>query len=337
MRTCPPRKRLPPAAVALPQPLPERRWLGLLSWVLAAGLALPLLAEEKRAKPPRFESGEFGNVFYSDLTSAVQPTRPSASQLQGANAQPLMAAAKPTGGGASDEAAAGTGWSALASPVSLEDEVKRLKLHFDGVVTTPGPFKSGGYQDARLDLSVLATLFAVIEEYEGDVRWKEEAGAARDLLARTAFNSKAGSVQVYNEAKLRKADLQDLVSGAGLASRESKESNDWSMIVDRAPLMEYLDWLQYEELSTNSNNKAAVTEHADSLRRYSEMVALMGTVLTQEGMDDADDEDYKQLSAAMTKAALDVRAALESGDADGVRAAVGAIGQSCDACHEQFR
>lgn len=328
----------PPTAPRRPARPAWRR--AILAGGLTGLLALPLLAGEKRSPPPNFGGGEFSNVFYADVADAVQASRPSAAQLRGAAAAHQAAAAANASGGppaADDAAAEGTGWSALISSTSLEDEVKRLKLKFDGTVTTPGPFKSGGYQDARQELSMLATLFAVISEYEGDVRWKDEGAAARDLLARTAFNCKAGSTQVYNEAKLRKADLQDIVSGAGLSSRDAEEGNDWSMIVDRAPLMQYLDWAVLEEMSPKSNNKAAVEENAAELRRYAETVALIGRVLTQEGLDDADDEDYQMMSKAMTKAALDVRTALEQNDADGVRLAVGAITQSCSACHEQFQ
>ncbi|WP_068131783.1 cytochrome c [Roseimaritima ulvae] len=313
--------------------------------ILAGGLicllALPLLADEKRAAPPRFDSGEFSSVFFADLSDAVRDSRPSAPQLRGAAAAQQAAAMQAAAGSgesaAEATAAEGTGWSALISATSIEDEVKRLKLQFDGTVTTPGPFKSGGYQDARQELSMLATLFAVISEYEGDVRWKDEGAAARDLLARTAFNCKAGSTQVYNEAKLRKADLQDIVSGAGLSSRDAEEGNDWAMIVDRVPLMQYLDWAVHEEMSPKSNNKAAVDENSAELRRLAETVAMIGHVLTREGLDDADDEDYQVMSKAMTKAALDVRNALDQNDADGVRLAVGAITQSCSACHEQFQ
>ncbi|WP_237607180.1 cytochrome c [Roseimaritima sediminicola] len=303
-------------------------------------LSLPLLAGERRARPPSFEGAALDSVFYENLGDAVRATRPSVDELHSGGAAAMVAAQAADGGTAAEGGAAETaseGWSQLISPVSLEDEIKRLKLKFDEIVTTPGPFKSGGYQDARVNLSILAMLFAVISEYDGDVRWKEESAAARDLLARTAFNSKAGSIQVYNEAKLRKADLQDIVSGAGLNSRDAEDGNDWVMIVDRSPLMEYLDFALYEQMSPGSNTPAAVAANADSLRRYAEMVALVGEVLTKEGMDDADDEDYQLLSKAMTNAALDVRAALEREDAEGVGVAIGAIEQSCSACHEQFR
>ncbi len=40
-----------------------------------------------------------------------------------------------------------------------------MRLHYDSVVTTPGAFNGGGYQEARLDLTVMAMLFAVVHEH----------------------------------------------------------------------------------------------------------------------------------------------------------------------------
>lgn len=329
--------RKPPGESPWRGPLKRAGWL-TLGGAFAFVAVLPVLADDRRAKAPQRPPSNFDRVFFRDLSEAVDPNRPAAPKLQASGAM-IAAGSGPSAG--TDKPAAkgegGAGWEKWISPVSIEDEVKRLKLHFDGVVTTPGPFKGGGYLDARVDLSVLAMLFAVISDYEGEVRWKEESAAARDLLARTAFNSKAGSVQVYNEAKLRKQDLQDLVAGSGLTSRDAEEENDWAMIVDRGPLMQYLDWAFYEQLDGSANTPKAIEENEAEIRRLAEMIAVVGQVLRQEGLDDSDDPDYREMSQAMTAASLRVRQALEQKDADAIGAAIGDISQSCDRCHEQFR
>lgn len=324
-----------------PQCLVRRRPVASGLVVLLIGvLAVPLGAGEKRSRPPQFDADAFRGVFYSDVRSAVQADRPSAPELRGtasANAKTATQRMANATDAASSPAKAGGEWSQVISSTSLEDEIKRLKLQYDSVVTTPGAFRSGGFQDARRQLSVLAMLFGVISQYDGDVRWKSEAATARDLLARTAFNSKAGSVQVYNEAKLRKADLQDLVSGARLNGRDAEAEVDWPSIVDRAPLMEYLEVVLYDHLDQLSRNPAEIDENKATLQRFAELVAVVGHVLVKEGMPEADDEDYRQLSSAMIEAALNVRAGLEQEDPDTVGIAISEISQSCDSCHEQYR
>ena len=298
-------------------------------------------ADDRRAKPPKFTERDTQQVFFPKLSDAIRGERPTLADLQkksGASAQAVAASSGSTGG-ASGNAGGGnvSKWSKLISTGSIEDEIKRVKLHFDGVVTTPGAFKSGGYQDARRDLSILAVLFGVINEYGGDeVRWKDQAPAARDLLARSAFNCKAGSTQVYNEAKLRKADLQDLVAGSGLAKNDAEAANDWGKIVDRTPMMEYAEHLR-DALKEATNSVAAIKSNTDQVKRNAELVAMLGLVLTQEGLDDFDDDDYVALSNKMTEAGRNVVGALERSDNDAIRKGAGAVAQSCETCHEQYR
>ncbi len=307
-----------------------------LGLVLVAGLGV-VVAAEKRSPAPSFQSDQLRGVFFDKLDDALRGDLPSLSSLRGASTASTPNASGPTANIAASAAEGNaSGWAKLVSPASLEDEVKRVRLRYDNGITTPGAFNGGGFQDARRDLSILATLFAVISEYNGDVRWKDQAGAARDLIARSAFNCKAGSTQVYNEAKLRKNDLEDLVSGSGLANRESEPQADWSMIVDRSPMMEYLEGLS-EALQDASNSEASIKSNTETIKRQAELIAMVGQVLVKEGMDEADDKEYQKLSNSMTTAASNVASAIERGDLATIREAVGAITQSCDACHEQFR
>ena len=296
-----------------------------------------VVADEKRAPAPKFSGNQTGGIFFDTLADAFGGARPTLSSIKKASEAASTAAANPTtpDGGSSD-ASSGNTWTQLISPESIEDEIKRVKLHYDGLITTPGAFNGGGYQDARVDLTILATLFAVITEHEGDVRWKKDAAAARDMLARTAFRCSQGSTQVYNEAKTRKDDLQDLISGSGLASNKAEPENDWSVIADRSPMMEYAEYLK-DELKGSTNSEQAVKSAPETVRRHAELLAIVGKVLTQEGMDEADDDDYKAFSDAMTKAATSVVHALEANDYASIGTSVGAVTQSCDDCHGEYR
>lgn len=306
----------------------------LFCLALVAAAFTHVVADERRAPAPKFDNKDLDSIFFGEISDAFRGTRPSLSAIRKSAAVAAVAQSTPKDSGGSDSGK--DTWSPLISPASIEDEVKRVKLHFDSVVTTPGAFNGGGYMDARLDLTVLAMMFAVVHEHSGEVRWKDQAPAARDLLARTAFNCKAGSTQVYNEAKLRKGDLQDLVSGSGLTAREAEPENDWAMIVDRSPLMEYADQL-IESLEDNSRDEKTVKANIDQIRREAELISVFGEVLTKEGLDEAEDEDYVQLSRDMMDASKSVVAALERGNHADVRKNVSSVRQRCDACHEQYR
>lgn len=309
----------------------------LISFSLAALVLTTVVADEKRAPRPKFTDDQLRGIFFDKLEDAFRGDRPSLSSIRkSAQAMPVASATGGSSGGV--ETAPGKDvWSPLVSSTSIEDEVKRLRLVYDSIVTTPGAFNSGGYQDARLTLTAMASLFAVINEYGGDVRWKNQAAVARDLIARTAFNCKAGSTQVYNEAKLRKADLQDLVSGGGITSRESSEpKNDWTMIADRSPMMEYAEQL-VEALEDVTNNQGNAQKEVDLIKRNAELLAMVAEIFVQEGMDEADDEDYIKLGRDMREASKTMMAAIEREDWDAVIAGPSLIRQKCDACHDERR
>ena len=147
-------------------------------------------------------------------------------------ASPGGTSSPPAGSAAADTSA--SGWSAIVSSTAIEDEIKALKLIVDADVTTPSAYASG-HKAGRRDFSMLAMLFAIAGEYDGEVRWKKDAPAARDLFARTAANSKVGTQQAYNEAKLRKQELQDLVGGQ--SPYEGKEAE----VKARKILTEHMD------------------------------------------------------------------------------------------------
>ena len=96
---------------------------------------------------------------------------------------------------------------------TIETEVKRLSQELTKTVTAPAQFKGGGYKDCRRQFSMLAALFAVAAEYDGDVRWQDAAPTIRNVFAKAGHNCKVGTDQTFQEAVQRKQNLADLVAG----------------------------------------------------------------------------------------------------------------------------
>lgn len=308
--------------------------LTLLS-IFALAVVTAAWAQEKRARPPSFGSDSFRGVFFEDISAAIAKPRPSVMELRGI--KPQVPGNPSSSGDEGSDAGGGGTWSKLAAAESIEGEIKRLKLIYDTQVAQPGPFKSGGYQDARLSLSVMATMFAIVVQYDKDIRFKKDAEAARNLLARAYGDCNSGSIQVFNQCKARKQDLDDLMNGSSISSPKAAEETQWSNIADRSMMMQYLDILSNEELPDLTNSDEGMKNEPEKIRQYGEAVALVGQVLTQKGMDESDEDEYIALAQAMIDAARQLSEAVERKDADGARRAVGAINQACDACHEQYQ
>lgn len=319
------------------------RWFRLTLTVFVAAL-LPALwgwAQDRnkprvRAEPPKWNPSVVDGIFFSDVfKQGTVGTRPDVARLAtGGTATP---ATTPMAGG--DEAPAGGifAWSKLISATTLEDEVKASKLVLDAEVSTPAKFNGSGYKVARKQFSVLAVMFGIIGEYDADVRWKDDAPGARDLFARTAANCKVGTIQVFNESKQRKVDLEDLLNGAGLKDRTGERKATWPQVTDRSPLMQRLEAGHKEKLQPFTANKGEFKDNSEELFHEAQLAAAFAEVLLKEGMEDADDDDYREFAERMRKAASDVVDAVKSDNYDKARAAVGEIDKTCTECHQSYR
>lgn len=323
--------------------LSRRRWV----WMIALFGALQVVgalsaqndgpkkkAAPKRAKRPTFEAKTVERVFFKDVFSELVGPRPADIS----KAAPIASAPTGNGGSAGSETPTSKGvWPSLIMASTLEDEVKQLKILVDKDVTTPSDFNGRGYKVCRVHFTTLAALFGVIHEYDGDVRWKRSARAARDLFARTAANAKVGTPQVYNEAKLRKQDLQDLVSGSNVDVKEKPEPPTWGDLVDRSPLMQRLEISVNERLKSMLSNEGQFKRDNEKVLHEAEIVAILSELLSQEGMEDGDDEDYAGYADKMRDAAREVVEGVKLNDYERARKAIGVVDQACAECHELYR
>lgn len=287
----------------------------------------------KRAKPPTFDSATT-RAFAPDLFAKLvgeRPANPGAVQPP-PGGQPSAVAA------ATDAPKAGSGWSNLITAATLEDEVKAIKLACAKNLTTPTDFAGKGHKEIRRDYTVLAVLFAIIAEYDGDVRWKKDAAVARDLFARTASNAKAGgNVNVYNESKKRFDELSDLLNGSSPPGAAEQQETDWAAVADRAPLMQRLELAGDKNLSPWTSSDSSFAENVESILHEAEIVAALAETLTREGMQDADDETYAGFAERMKRQARNIVDAVRLNNADQARQAVGEISKACSECHESYR
>lgn len=293
----------------------------------------------KRAQPPAKLKSD---VFYADaFKEGLVGERPADLGKAGAVAAGGTQSSAPAAGSgtvAASGGAPGSGWSALISPATIEDNIKSLKQQVDKEVTTLSDFKGKGHKLARRDYALLAMLFGIAAEYEGDVRWKKDAAVARDAFARSAANFKVATDQAYNEAKTRKQELGELVGGSSPFGGKSAEAKAaWPQVADRASLMQYLDTAWQQRLNPALSDKGAFTAGADKILRDAEMFAAIGEVLTKEGMKDAADAEYVAFCKKLRDGAKQIISAAKQKDFGEASKAKGTISKACDECHESYR
>jgi hypothetical protein len=233
--------------------------------------------------------------------------------------------------------APGAGWATVISSTTLEDEVKSLKLSLDQLVTTPTSFASRGHREARVSFTLLAMLFTIIEQYEGEVRWKEDAATAGRHFARVASNLKAGgSIQVYNEARRRQQDLDDLVRGGRWQAAGTSDEHAGGAI-DRVPLMQSLENRLESQLRAWTADSSAFDRHRDALRHEAELTAAIARILVMEGAEDAEDREYQSFARLLEQGAMGIVRGVADKDHPATQQAMTAVSRSCVDCHAGYR
>jgi hypothetical protein len=315
--------------------------------VLVAALAvLPAFAlfaqgkAPKRVQPPKFGKSD---VFYADAFKEGLVGERPANLGQASSASGSSAAKEPDSGGrdtsaGSVSAGGGAGWSRLISAGTIEDTIKAVRLQVDRAVTTPSEFAGNGHKLARRDYSLLAVLFGIAGEYDGDVRWKKDAPVARDAFARSAANFKVGTPQAFQEAKLRKDELAELVGGSSpYAGKEADTKANWGQVANRGPLMQSLELAWEPRLKPALADKNQFTAKADVVLRDAELFAALGEVLAKDGMPDADSDEYKAFSARLRDGANSIIDAVKSKNFEAAASGAAAISKACAECHENYR
>ena len=309
---------------------------GLLLAAWLGGQCAGLLAAEsdrsaKRARPPKW-SADVLDAFFEDAREKLVGERPEYSRSGTEN---VALDSRPTP--AANQPAAGAGWSKLIDAETIETEIKRLGQAVARDVTTPSEFKGGKYQDCRRHFSVLAVLFAIAAEHDQEVRWQDVSPGLRDMFARAGYNCKVGTDQTYQESNQRKQDLAELISGSRPRAPSAERSADWSQVADRPPLMQRMNIAHEERLTKWLANEREFNRHSDDVRHEAQLAAAIADVVSREGFDYWDDEQYAAYARELREAASDVAAAVELDNFEQARRAGSRMTKACADCHEGYR
>jgi hypothetical protein len=305
----------------------------LSNTLIAANQSTP---PPKRARPPKW-SPDVLDAFFPDARTKLVGARPDYEKASAA------AATITAPGTASDAAAAATatpatnGWSKLIDAETIETEIKRLAQEVARDVTAPAQFKGGGYKDCRREFSVLAAMFAVAGEYDGEVRWKDSAPLLRDVFARAGRNCKVGTDQTFQEATQRKQNLADLISGTRPKTSDTERKADWPQVADRPPLMQRMNIGQQDRLQKWLASKAEFAAHRDDIKHESQMLATIADIISRPGYEYSDDDTYSEYARDLKQAESDVAAAVDQDNFEQARQAFGRASKACTECHEGYR
>ena len=322
-----------------------RQFLSIVFSVLMVGIFLAsVAAQEKstqtpkkirkvtRVAKPTFDGSKKGIYFKDVFKDGLVGDRPGKAQAAAAAA----VASNVAGETAEESEVSSTGWSSIIDGPTIEDEVKSLNQALAKSVTTPVKFKTT-YNEVRQTMAVLSMSFAIIREFDGEVRWKDHARAAQAALQKAATNARNNTDQTFNYCNARKFDLQDLVRGGSFTEIEKPSDElDWSDVIGRSETMKRLEKSD-ELLKEWTADKSTFAKQKNRIISEAQWVAAIAKVIARENMDDADSDDYIAFCKAMEKAAVETVSATRNDDFDVASKSANLISQSCNNCHDEWR
>lgn len=302
----------------------------------------PAASGKKRVLPPKWDQKTL-DKFFSDARSTLEGERPNFASSNTGPARPTSDTPSPgtnpaTTPNTSPNPTGDFAWSKLISPEALQDEIKSYQNLVKDDVKNPSAFKGEGFKRARRNFSALAVAFAVIAEYDGDVRWKSQALAARELFSKAGFNCKVATDGSFNESKARAEDLAALIRGETLPAPGNIETKtQWPKVANRPPLMNRLELAQQNRIAVWTANQNDFAKNLDAIVREAQVVAMIAEIIQREGYDFADDASYKTFARDMQKHALEVAEAAKAKSFEPARLAAGELTKVCSNCHGSFR
>ena len=319
--------------------------LGIGAVYLISTAALFAQVKPNRVVPPKFDESDWSGIFFKSLQNELVGTPPRlgkpvdslASGSPVRESGPSVRTPDATSASELNGDSQGRLWSKVISGLSIEDVVKGTKLRLDQTITSPAKYASGGYDEARLQFALLAASFAIIENYDGSVRWQSTAKDARQLFTRAAENARSGSAASFEYAKARKENLQDILRGMSVSSGMPDEPFAWPDVMDRDTMMRLLEWSLREQLANQLVDEKTMQQEPEAALRYSELIHALGVIAVQPDMIDADDEDYVAFAEQMNEQAFAVSDAIRNNRWESASDGLRSIDQACSACHEMYR
>jgi len=291
-----------------------------------------------RALPPRWND-EIKSVFPDDAAKELKGARPNFASGAPAAGTTNVATSSGNSGGPAPAAAGSVAWSKLIEPDVILAEIKSYQNTVAEDVKSLSGFKGGGYKNSRISYSMLGLMFAIIAEYDGDIRFKKDALAARELFGRVSMNLKVSTDQAFNESKARAEDLAALIRGDTIPSPPNIDPKvKWQeKVANRPPLMTRLNTATEERLNKAMSDAGAFAKSGEMVLHEAQVIAAISAAIQREGYGSADDDTYLQYARDMQKSATEIANAVKAKNYDAASKAFSAIKQKCDECHGAYR
>lgn len=284
-----------------------------------------LAVGEDFAQPPAWPD-EVKQVFFDDARAALEGSPPGDREIEIAS----------TGAKAADDKASTSdvNWQEVIEAEVLTTEVKRIVFNLAAINKNAAQFQAAKHNDARRELTMLATLFRVIREYPEDVRWQSSAAEMERRCLQTAESCTVGSAGSLAAVQETHTLLAELLRGQAV---EVSDMEGESGFPEFAPLMQRMEIALEKNLPLLLTKDREFRKRSLDVAHEAQLLAMLSQVIRREEFGFADDETYQNHADGLRESANIVRAAANTQDFVKAVQAAAAISRSCANCHADYR
>lgn len=276
-----------------------------------------------RARPPQW-SADVVEVFFEDARKHLAGDRPSRARA----VSPAAATTNEV-----TDLQGDTKWSTLIEAGALTAEVKSVHNRLISLLARAGSFKSGGNADCRREFSLLVVLFGVVDEYDQEIRWQQEAVRMRALCSQAAHACETASDESFALAADVRSQIADLLRGQSM----SRQMPAAEAPIVRGQLMQRMELAVEENISPWLANRKEFRRRKSDVAHESQLLAVLARTICREGFEFADDEAFVEIARELGWASRELTEASEQGNYEAARQAIGRLTQSCSDCHDGYR
>lgn len=304
--------------------------------VFASGRLLPAQNKSKEGTNTRVD--EKGKKFVNKIPYDVFFDNPLQVVNSNKNTAPATEASveKPpeVKSSASAPAAKGGGiaWQEFVPMDELQREVKTVRNNLTKSISNQGQFNQN-FKFIAIDGAEIAALAGIVQQHSESVGWKNNAQFVRDFGAQLNQSSVGLGKENFEKTKAAFQKLTSVLDGSVPADAgEVPETRPFHEAASRKGLMRRIekakDWMKQDV-----NSEAKFKSMSDQIQHEAAILAALASVVTTEGYDYTDNDDYQQFARSLIDGAKDAAAASKDEAYDKFKQAVDKVNKSCTDCH----
>lgn len=194
------------------------------------------------------------------------------------------------------------------------------------------------YKEVQAYSEELAILIVLAARSSSPPSWQQHAPALRDLCIEISQAARDLSPEAYKKAATAFESIDQLFQGNipdGLPTDGSLDL-PFSEFAHQLPLMRRLDLAQ-KQLKESSRKDSDLRKNTDFLMEEAGVAGYLMQAMTEPGFSSADEAEYQSYAKALMEASVSLQSAAREGKHADFETALGALGKSCNDCHQDYR